>query len=146
MDGCVPDSLLPFNSGKLFSGKQGKFFAIANTRRIDSYIPLRNLSEWKSWIAFEGPILTRLDVDSAWLNLNKDPVGNLDNYQSPARPAGHAVTIVGYTPERCIVRNSWGTDWGDQGFAYASLGYAQEAFRFRWNGSTDLEAYGIRVY
>jgi len=25
-------------------------------------------------------------------------------------------------------RNSWGTGWGDRGFAYASLGYAQEAF------------------
>jgi hypothetical protein len=144
--GCVLNSLLPFNSGKLFSGKQGEFFAIANTRRIDSYIPLRNLSEWKSWLAFEGPILTRLDVDSNWSKLSNDRTGNLDNYQQPPRPAGHAATIVGYTPERFIVRNSWGTDWGDQGFAYASLGYAQEAFRERWRGTTDLEAYGIKVY
>jgi C1A family cysteine protease len=32
------------------------------------------------------------------------------------------------------VRNSWGTDWGDKGFAYASLAYAQDAF---------TEAYGV---
>ena len=31
---------------------------------------------------------------------------------------------------------SWGTGWGDKGFAYASLAYAQEAF---------TEAYGVEV-
>ncbi len=42
--------------------------------------------------------------------------------------------LVGYTPDRFIVRNSWGTSWGDQGFAYASVAYAQAAF---------TEAYGV---
>ena len=37
---------------------------------------------------------------------------------------------------RFIVRNSWGTDWGDDGFAYASLGYAAGAF---------TEAYGVEA-
>jgi C1A family cysteine protease len=33
---------------------------------------------------------------------------------------GHAVLIVGYDDERqhYIVRNSWGTDWGDKGYFY----------------------------
>jgi C1A family cysteine protease len=72
--------------------------------------------------------------------------GNLDKYKPPPKPAGHAVTIVGFTPDRFIVRNSWGKGWGHKGFAYASLGYAQEAFRFRWSDSMELEAYGIKVY
>ena len=49
---------------------------------------------------------------------------------------GHAIALVGYTPDRFIVRNSWGTGWGDKGFAYASLAYAKDAF---------TEAYGISV-
>ena len=28
----------------------------------------------------------------------------------------HAVTLVGYTSSYWIVRNSWGTDWGEKGF------------------------------
>ena len=44
-------------------------------------------------------MITRLDVGSSWMNLDKDPKGNLDKYKTPAEPAGHAVTIVGYTPE-----------------------------------------------
>jgi C1A family cysteine protease len=47
------------------------------------------------------------------------------------------VALVGYTPDRFIVRNSWGTTgWGDQGFGYASLAYAQDAF---------TEAYGVSL-
>ncbi|MCG6154184.1 C1 family peptidase [Rubinisphaera margarita] len=30
---------------------------------------------------------------------------------------GHAVAIVGYTPEGFVIQNSWGTDWGNGGFA-----------------------------
>ena len=51
---------------------------------------------------------------------------------------GHAVLAVGYddAEQSFIVRNSWGTGWGDKGFAYASLDYAQAAF---------TEAYGIQI-
>ena len=35
----------------------------------------------------------------------------------------HAVLLVGYTPEYWIVKNSMGTDWGDNGYAYVKRGY-----------------------
>ncbi len=49
---------------------------------------------------------------------------------------GHAVALVGYTPGGFIVRNSWGVNWGDGGFGYATNDYAQNAFD---------EAYGVIV-
>jgi hypothetical protein len=63
--GCVTEDLLPFKSGKLYSGTKQEFFAKANKLRIDSYVALRNLDQWKQWLAFEGPILIRLDVDTS---------------------------------------------------------------------------------
>ena len=80
--------------------------------------------------------MTRLDVDATWDNAKKTN-GNLDVYQPNTTRGGHAVALVGYTPDRFIVRNSWGTElWGDKGFGYASESYASEAF---------TEAYGVSV-
>ena len=31
---------------------------------------------------------------------------------------GHAVTVVGYTKDAFILRNSWGKNWGDKGYCY----------------------------
>lgn len=36
---------------------------------------------------------------------------------------GHAVMAVGYTDENFIVRNSWGSDWGDEGYFYMPYAY-----------------------
>lgn len=130
--GVVTAAELPF-AGSLYGGDPKTFFAVAATRKITSYYRLQQ-SEWKSWLANTGPILTRLDVDATWDKATATK-GQLTSYKGPGR-GGHAVAIVGYTPTRFIVRNSWGTTWGDGGFAYASAAYAAKAF---------TESYGIRV-
>ncbi|HCN83566.1 MAG TPA: hypothetical protein DIT07_08075 [Sphingobacteriaceae bacterium] len=33
------------------------------------------------------------------------------------------ILIVGYTKNHFIIRNSWGTEYGDNGYAYASYDY-----------------------
>jgi len=51
---------------------------------------------------------------------------------------GHAVALVGYRADgRFIVRNSWGTSWGDHGFAYPSETYINAAFY--------TESYGVTL-
>lgn len=47
---------------------------------------------------------------------------------TPDKPddyGGHAVTIVGYTPEGFIIKNSWGTKWGMNGYAIVGYDYHQ---------------------
>jgi C1A family cysteine protease len=134
--GAVRDSVLPFASGALFTGDTQTFYALASQLKILTYFNLgTTLGNWKTWLATKGPILTRLDVDTAW-DAATDNSGNMDEYDADHTRGGHCVAIVGYKRDRFIVRNSWGTSWGDKGFAYASLNYAQAAF---------TEAYGIQV-
>lgn len=133
--GAVRDAVLSFGSGQLYQGAARTFYAIASQLKIASYINLgHNTQEWRRWIANNGPILTRLDVDDTWYNA-KATNGKLEEYHQPTKPAGHAVALVGYTSGTFIVRNSWGVSkWGDKGFGYASNDYAQDAF---------TEAYGV---
>lgn len=132
--GAVKDTVLPFASGMPYRGDAKTFYAIAAQLKISMYFNLgRDIANWRLWLATKGPILTRLNVDSTWEKATATK-GRLDVYKPKTARGGHAVALVGYTPDSFIVRNSWGTGWGDRGFAYASLGYAQEAF---------TEAYGI---
>ncbi len=137
--GAVHDSVLKFSGGSLFPGDVGEFYTLASELRIRSYFNLtlgfsgNNVKTWRRWIAEVGPILTRLNVDDNWMNAKKT-AGKLDVYDEDSADGGHAVAIVGYRAGVFIVRNSWGTGWGDKGFAYASDAYAKEAF---------TEAYGV---
>jgi len=132
--GSVKDTVLPFASALGYRGNASTFYAIAAQLKISMYFNLgREIGNWRVWLATKGPIATRLTVDSTW-NQATTTKGKLDVYKPKTAKGGHAVALVGYTPDAFIVRNSWGTGWGDRGFAYASLAYAQEAF---------TEAYGV---
>lgn len=140
--GCLKDKDLPFGSGKLYPGEVKDLYAAASRFKIKNYFNLiegksNKVETWKQWLAAgNGPILTRLECDDTFMNALKTK-GKLDKYLASTADGGHAVAIVGYTEDRLIIRNSWGTKvWGDKGFAYASFKYAEAAFD---------EAYGITI-
>ncbi|MEO7981045.1 MAG: C1 family peptidase [Sporichthyaceae bacterium] len=134
--GAVQDTVLPFRSGTLYVGEVATFYAIATQLKIAAYFNLgRRPADWRTWLAGSGPILTRLDVDATW-DAATSRRGRLTTYRPATARGGHAVALVGYTTTSFIVRNSWGTSWGDGGYAYASTAYAAQAF---------TEAYGIAL-
>jgi len=134
--GAVRLSDLDFASGSLYQGEVATFYAIASQYKIAAYFNLGDsLRDWRTWLANNGPILTRLDVDETWDKATQNQ-GKLTTYKPATTRGGHAVSLVGYTDKTFIVRNSWGTGWGDGGYAYASDAYAQKAF---------TEAYGVAV-
>jgi hypothetical protein len=137
--GAAPEALLPFHvNTNLYAGSEDTFYATVATRRIASYFNLaKDVTKWRTWLATHGPILAGLNVDATWDNATATQ-GKLDAFQPGTLRGGHAIAIVGYTADkRFIVRNSWGTAWGDKGFAYASEAYISQAF---YN-----ESYGITL-
>jgi hypothetical protein len=134
--GAVRELVLKFGSGALYQNNAQTFYALASQFKIASYINLgRNLFNWRTWLANNGPILTRLTVDSAWYAATANQ-GRLTTYDAASANGGHAVALVGYDQNMFIVRNSWGTTWGASGFGFASNAYAAAAF---------TEAYGVTV-
>lgn len=137
--GPVPEAMLPFHINTyMYLGDENVFFATAATRKIASYVNLfRNTANWRTWLAAHGPILVGLNVDHTWDNATATQ-GKLDTFMPGTVRGGHAVCAVGYRADgRIILRNSWGTAWGDKGFAYASEAYIAAAF---FN-----ESYGVTI-
>lgn len=132
--GAVRDSDLPFDRAQLWAGAEDELYARASRLKIASYYNLGvDPQEWRRWLATNGPVMVRLDVDEAFFDAASTS-GVLRSYDATTTYGGHAVALVGYTSRRFIVRNSWGTAWGDEGFAYATNAYATAAF---------TEAYGV---
>ena len=126
-DGRVPQlrrghgGVLPFHvATKMYTGNENAFFAATAQRRVLSYFNLRkDPDQWRAWLAGHGPILAGLSVDATWDGATATH-GNLDTFNPSTVRGGHAIAVVGYLANgRFIIRNSWGTSWGDGGFAYA---------------------------
>ena len=80
-----------------------------------------------------GPLAVRLNVDETFM---LPPSGLLSEYRPADTQYGHVAVLAGYDGEGFLVRNSWGTEWGNAGYAYATDAYAAAAFD---------ECYGVLV-
>ena len=126
--GFAREDELPFAiHTTMFAGAENALYASSAQRRV-SYVNLgQDRSGWRSWLAQNGPILAGLNVDETWMRGGDS--GRLDHFDAGRVYGGHAVCVVGYRDDgRFIVRNSWGTGWGDHGFCYPSEAYLAAAF------------------
>ena len=60
-------------------------------------------------------------------------------YQAhPERAYGHAICVVGYSDPRqhFIFKNSWGEDWGDDGYGYIPYSYMS---MYSWDAWTSVD-------
>ncbi|CDW89551.1 cysteine protease [Stylonychia lemnae] len=90
---------------------------------INSYT-LVSISDPSSMIeaVFRNPIVAEIDPSSQLMQMYKSDV---INSQECGQDAWHKVLIVGWgineKNEYWIVKNSWGTDWGEQGYAKIAM-------------------------
>lgn len=76
--------------------------------KINEYAKIRSAQELKHALIMFGPCVAGLPC------YNKDP----QHFWNAGGQyfGGHAITFVGYTKEGFIIRNSWGTAWGKNGY------------------------------
>ena len=66
----------------------------------------------------KGPVVTTLTVYQDFLSYSE---GVYKHHSGPPM-GGHAISIIGYDDalQAWIIRNSWGEDWGEKGFAHVA--------------------------
>jgi len=94
--------------------------AVAGRRNaLGAYYRLRPVvTDYHAALNETGAIYVSANVHDGWSKPTARKKNQLPliNYQ-PDHTGGHAFAIVGYQAEGFIVQNSWGQDWGQQGFA-----------------------------
>jgi hypothetical protein len=106
-------------------------FRIASYHSLDRRDPEARRRQWRQWMHQYGPVLLVVTVDRSFL---KPAGGRVGAFEPSRRPFLHACALVGYDADHFIVRNSWGTRWGEGGYARVS----QE-----WLDAAAEETYGV---
>lgn len=121
-EGFVLEKTLPYKSENLYKLPVGLGVALSvpmfwlknyTEKRVINSLQLKDCLS-KGWPVVCG------------LHINKSFYGNstgIINGDLKTNGLSHAMIVVGYTKDYFILRNSWGDDWGDEGYCYVPQKY-----------------------
>jgi hypothetical protein len=91
------------------------------TVKIPGHTYIGNINDQKAWLDTVGPIITFFDV---WTDFFAYGTGVYHKQATATHAGGHFMLVVGYddTQGCWIVKNSWGTGWGQGGYARIAYG------------------------
>ncbi|MCB1179688.1 MAG: C1 family peptidase, partial [Leptospiraceae bacterium] len=102
--------------------EEGEKFLVEDVKLV----PI-DLKAWKSALAEGHPIVFGIDLFKTFDSHKKPGLVPMPSKKESAREehGGHAMLCVGYSDQDkvFIVRNSWGDDWGDDGYCYIPYDY-----------------------
>lgn len=77
--------------------------------KINKYAMVGSIPVLKQALLINGPCIAGLPVKNS---------NNVDFWNGQEIEGGHAIAIVGYDKDGFIIRNSWGTSYGNKGYSH----------------------------
>jgi C1A family cysteine protease len=117
--------------------------------RLNSLVQIKSSDEVRSFI---GSGIGIVQIGIAWnSSMTPDSRGCITNWRSGG--GGHSVCFAGYVPDAdvgvrsskgwwALLKNSWGTSWGVQGWAYVDPKAIDQMLTHQWTvmyGRSDME-------
>ncbi len=121
---CLGSTNPPYTGSNVAANYNPTSDRDGRTVKIDGFTTLGSVSDEKTWIDTVGPLVCSYDVYQDFFGYTSG-VYTQSTAPSNTYAGGHVMLIVGYddTQNAWIVKNSWGTGWGESGYAY--IGYGQ---------------------
>jgi C1A family cysteine protease len=120
--GAPTENLWPYNISKFKMQPHKTAIVDALKRKVTSYQRALDFNQVMDSITSGYPVTIGFNVYSSFDSpaVAKTGIMPYPNVNKERLLGGHAVLIVGYnkTNNTFIVRNSWGTRWGDNGYFY----------------------------
>lgn len=121
--GIVPEEEWPYDISKFTYKPDENLYEEAKKHLAVKYERVKqNLEHMKECLHRGYPFVFGFMVYESFESQEVANTGNMPmpNRETESILGGHAVMCVGYNDktEKFIVRNSWGTEWGDEGYFY----------------------------
>lgn len=132
--GICSEEIWPYNEMAINTKPSNDSYLDAARRKITTYNVLYTLSEMIEALSSDRPIIIGMDVYPGFMYVNStNPVVPMPNaYQQPY--GGHAMSIVGVSMSRqqFMAKNSFGTDWGMEGYCWIPFEYVRNYVFEKW--------------
>jgi hypothetical protein len=131
-DGACSEETWPYDADQVNEEPSQEAYDEAKNFLVEDMqlVPVK-IEAWKNALAEGYPIVFGLGLYDSFDKQKKKGLVPMPSPKEAARAshAGHSMLCVGYSdPDQVfIVRNSWGTDWGDQGYCYIPYQYLMNA-------------------
>lgn len=119
--GVCPEADHPYNIRKFKTKPSQNADKHAVKYKISSYHRVTNLQSLREALAQRLPVVIGFIVYESFESAAVEQTGIVPMPKRNERQlGGHAVLAVGYDDikKQIIIRNSWGTSWGDRGYGY----------------------------
>lgn len=120
--GAAPETEWPYDIAKFATKAPASVYTLASANKtIGYYSVAQDLSQLRKCLKDGFLISFGIALFDSFMSATVARTGQVPVPQrGEQRIGGHAMTIVGYDHDRSvfIVANSWGDDWGDNGFCY----------------------------
>lgn len=126
--GVCAESDWPYIISRFSQRPKDKCYTDGKTHVITSYKSLKTLTDMKSCLAQGYPFVFGASIYESFESESTEKTGIV---KMPGKRegllGGHALCCVGYQDSKqwFIVRNSWGSEWGDRGYCYMPYSYLE---------------------
>ena len=127
--GVCKENLHKYNTSKFDKHPNSCAYQNAKLHRILKYLSVNTtVNEFKTALSLGHPIAFGFIVKESFEKIDKTGIYTYD--PSEAENGGHAVVCCGYNNNingqgYIKVMNSWGTEWGDNGYFYMPYTYLE---------------------
>ncbi len=127
--GAPPERFWPYLEARFDQEPDAFVYALAQNFKAIEYFRLdESATQLKSALASGLPFAFGFTCFNSLFRADVSASGVIPYpSQTDSVVGGHAVLAVGYTDSHVLIRNSWGTDWGDRGHGYLPWSYFDRA-------------------
>jgi C1A family cysteine protease len=125
VDGAAPQSSLPYEARnrQCRSGIARPYHAVASAPLSADWQHIPSPKEIKSALCEHGPLYTGIIATNTFMAYTGGVYSQVEHVDFDSE-GGHAIVIVGWDDSKRAwrIKNSWGTGWGERGYAWIKYG------------------------